>query len=76
MGISISIDESTPPPRFAIIELECDVRRDILCRGVARYETTGFVAAHGIAMLEGWLERQAPEGRIWLCPACSGKAGQ
>lgn len=33
----------------------------------------GYVGVHNAVMSMGWLERNGPQGRLWLCPRCSGK---
>lgn len=67
------------PPATMILHLACDMPR---ChehgRFVAECEETGrgFVELHAEAMAAGWLERfntRPPEGRLFLCPSCSGK---
>jgi hypothetical protein len=83
MGISVQIVATGPAPRYdgygfqrAGIEvvLECDVHAEMFCRGFEKFtRDDGFVGCHTAAMAAGWLERVAPQGRIWLCPACSGK---
>lgn len=70
MGISI---ESIGPERVRVT-LECDVREAMFCHGVTDFEhNDGFVGCHITAMHKGWLERQTSNGRIFLCPECSGK---
>lgn len=70
MGISIYVlDEGSPLPRGVIVGLTCDVAG---CGGAERLQAC-YIDAHGAAMSLGWLERQTPQGRLWLCPACSGK---
>ena len=71
MGISMSCDMSADVPRDLTVSLICDG----VCFNQAAF-TCGYVEAHGAAMRAGWLERQAPSGRLWLCPACSGKPVQ
>jgi hypothetical protein len=77
MGIIISSDLSIEGGMFPLpikIELECDAATGFFCRGVASFSSPeGYVGAHSAAMAAGWLERQAPQGRLWLCPECSGK---
>lgn len=72
MGISISL---APEPdlevtcRIISVEIEC------LCGVRQRFtHADGYIGSHALAMAAGWLERQTPEGRLWLCPACSGKS--
>lgn len=71
MGISISVPEPDLEVacRIISVEIECSC-------GVRQRFTNpdGYVGSHAAAMQAGWLERQTPEGRLWLCPACSGKA--
>jgi hypothetical protein len=67
--ISIRADETMPVPRPIVIELQCDTPA---CGRVEAF-VCGFISAHSAAMAKGWLERQAPQGRFWLCPVCSGK---
>jgi hypothetical protein len=78
MGIIISAKEQFGGIQVGIVvELGCDDMTAFFCRGFQRFESTeGFVGCHTAAMAEGWLERQGSQGRIWVCPACSGKKGQ
>jgi hypothetical protein len=74
MGISISASVDNDFPYPVTVTLECDDASEFFCRGFTRYShENGFSGAHAEAMKDGWLERQAPEGRVWLCPTCSGK---
>lgn len=75
MGISISASgRPSEMPLPLVIVLECDAAESLFCRGFEQFdEADGFVVAHTLAMARGWLERQAPQGRLWICPACSGK---
>ena len=84
MGIIIRVDtdavEKRPMGLLAgfplplLVTLECDLAGGLFCR---RYEDfrsdEGFPSAHAEAMKAGWLERQASQGRLWICPTCSGK---
>jgi hypothetical protein len=68
MSIAIS-NTSLSMPGSIIMWLQCDT-----CGAVERFtHADGFIGAHASAMTKGWLERQAPQGRLWLCPECSGK---
>jgi hypothetical protein len=75
MGISIELDPPSAEYPYPIaMTLECDSARDMFCRGFTRYlHQDGYQGCHSMAMADGWLERQAPQGRLWLCPQCSGK---
>jgi hypothetical protein len=74
VSLTIQYDEKQPIPRDSWLLLECDAATEFFCRGFARFDDPdGFIGAHRAAMAAGWLERQAPSGRLWLCPACSGK---
>lgn len=77
MGIIISALTQHPAPSCpgpVRITLECDAATEMFCRGVAHFEhADGFVGAHALAMAGGWLERNSSQGRLWLCPECSGK---
>lgn len=74
MTIAVAAHETGPYPRSVTVTLSCDSAVDIFCRGFEDFTSQdGFVGAHSLAMTKGWLERQGPQGRIWLCPACSGK---
>jgi hypothetical protein len=75
MGLAIEASRDNDFPYPLQVRLECDAAAEFFCRGFETFShQDGFVGAHADAMKTGWLERQAPEGRIWLCPACSGKA--
>jgi hypothetical protein len=77
MGIIITCDssvESSPPFKPVVITLECDQHSAFFCRGIAEFRSPdGFIGCHRDAMKAGWLERYASEGRLWICPECSGK---
>jgi hypothetical protein len=77
MGIIIGGMTETREPPYPIgvrVTLECDAATEFFCRGFAHFEhADGFVGAHAMAMSAGWLERQSSQGRLWLCPECSGK---
>lgn len=54
--------------------LKCDVASEMFCRGFEKFTgDAGFIGCHAAAIAKGWLERQGPRGRLWLCPECSGK---
>lgn len=75
MGIVISAIRKTPPCGVSV-RLECDAVEAFFCRGFEVFEEPdggGYVEAHKKAMAAGWLERASPGGRLWICPACSGK---
>lgn len=76
MGISIKAGpyEGSAAPATIILTLQCDSAEDMFCRGFTSYQhEDGFPGAHSAAMRDGWLERQSANGRLWLCPRCSGK---
>jgi hypothetical protein len=77
MGIIIRSDRTIESGMFPLpiaIELECDEPSEMFCRGVATFSSSeGYIGAHTVAMKSGWLERQSPRGRLWVCPECSGK---
>lgn len=61
-------------PGAVEVALECDETAAFFCRGFAVFTSPeGFVGCHSDAMKAGWLERNGPKGRMWICPACSGK---
>jgi hypothetical protein len=72
--VHIAATESGPYPRLVTVTLSCDAAVDIFCEGHEVFVSQeGFVGCHALAMSSGWLERQASQGRLWLCPQCSGK---
>lgn len=75
LGITITADEDgTTFPRKTTLLLECDAVEEFFCRGAEAFtHPDGFIGAHRDAMKAGWLERQTSDGRIWMCPRCSGK---
>jgi hypothetical protein len=74
MAVSIATHESGPYPRTVTVRFSCDVATDMLCAGFEIFSSPdGFIGCHSAAISKGWLERQASQGRIWLCPQCSGK---
>lgn len=77
MGIIIRCADrapDTPQPWPIAMDLICDEPSGLLCvREQTFTHPDGFIAIHSAAMKAGWLERYADEGRLWLCPACSGK---
>lgn len=73
VGSNLALKEFVDPLGVSVF-LECDEPESIFCRGFATFEhEDGYVGAHKDAMAAGWLERQSPRGRLWICPACSGK---
>jgi len=74
MGISVAIENAAYP--HITLTLECDADPKVMfCRGFETFnDAEGFISCHKAAMAHGWLERNTSKGRIWLCPACSGKA--
>lgn len=76
MGLSYTtiVMAGDPFPWPTKLILECDSAMEFFCRGVEEFKSPdGFIGGHAAAMRQGWLERNGPDGRIWLCPACSGK---
>ncbi len=74
MGISIYAVDGPDIPRHIVVDLECDATTEMFCRGVESFmHPDGFVGSHADAMVKCWLERQTSQGRLWLCPQCSGK---
>lgn len=74
MGIIItSGPRAKEPPYGIVVMLECDAVEAFFCRGFETFEREDYVTAHADAMKAGWLERQSSSGRLWICPACSGK---
>jgi len=75
MGIIIAVTGRSPTPPIGVsVTLECDEATAFFCRGFEVFEhEDGFIGAHAAAMKAGWLERQSPRGRLWICPRCSGK---
>ena len=76
MGIDISAERDDPHIGQVVVVLTCDYPEPgIFCARSQRFTNSGgFISIHGDAMRAGWLERQAPQGRTWICPDCSGKA--
>lgn len=75
MGIEIRALPGVPViPLPVEVSLECDDARALFCLDVAVFTSPqGYVGCHTDAMKAGWLERAGPNGRMWLCPECSGK---
>jgi hypothetical protein len=76
MGIIISAADRAAPSGIipVLLRLQCDDATGFFCHGVAKFEhQDGYIGAHAAAMKAGWLERQSSQGRLWLCPECSGK---
>ena len=80
MGLIIKVagalvvgDVATAPVPIEVI-LECDRPVAFFCSGIGVFKSeAGFVGCHEKAMKAGWLERNSPQGRLWICPECSGK---
>lgn len=75
MTLEISaVDEAAPVPRQIMVQFSCDSPADLLCgeRQIFRH-AGGYIGCQLEAMKAGWLERHTDNGRIWLCPNCSGK---
>lgn len=62
------------PPYPIAVDLTCDEPKGMFCINGTFQHPDGFIAIHAAAIKAGWLERYADRGRLWLCPACSGKA--
>lgn len=76
MGIILrsEVSEIAPHPLLLVVILDCDEPTAMFCRGFAEFRSPqGFIGAHAEAMKAGWMERQSPRGRLWICPECSGK---
>jgi hypothetical protein len=75
MSIIITAIGPNPHPPYGIrIELECEAATDIFYRGIDKFEhPNGYIGCHALAMSAGWMERQTPQGRSWICPRCSNK---
>lgn len=76
MGITIEATKPLGhvPPIPVQVQLECDAVEEFFCRGFEVFTSDdGYIGAHHLAMTAGWLERNGPQGRVWLCPVCSGK---
>lgn len=75
MGISIDVDGlPTKTPYPLKITFECDAATAMFCRGFMVIKNSrSYQEAHHDAIHLGWLERNASNGRVWLCPECSGK---
>lgn len=72
--MAIAAHENGPYPRTITVTLSCDSSTDIFCRGFEDFTSPdGYIGCHSMAISKGWLERQGPQGRQWLCPQCSGK---
>lgn len=72
--MSIAVHEAGPYPRPITVTLSCDAAADMFCEGHEVFlSVDGYIGCHAAAMRAGWLERQGPQGRQWLCPQCSGK---
>lgn len=74
MGIAIEVAgfPVTVPHRLKVT-FDCDATTGFFCRGFKVVEGVSYQEAHHEAIAEGWLERNASNGRVWLCPDCSGK---
>jgi len=77
MGIIIRAagpPQSIGDPIPILVELKCDGASGMFCWSIETFtDKAGYTGCHAAAMTRGWLERQSPQGRLWLCPACSGK---
>ena len=74
MGITIGRlpEEFIESP--VVLQLDCDARSSELCCGAEVFlHPDGYIGQHRLAMEAGWLDRAGPNGRMWLCPKCSGK---
>ena len=68
MGISLTYTD-----QFRMT-LECDASTGMFCCGSESFDhSDGYIGTHAAAMSKGWVERQGSQGRLWLCPECSGK---
>jgi hypothetical protein len=76
MGIIIeAAGPNKHPPYDVRVTLKCDEpERSLLCNGSDSFtDGNGYIGCHAKAMDAGWLERQHAQGRLWICPSCSGK---
>jgi hypothetical protein len=63
-----------PYPRSTMLILTCDGGECGLFPTSAEFvHPQGYIAQYRAAMNAGWKDTQGPQGRIFLCPACSGK---
>jgi hypothetical protein len=78
MGLAISGPDSGPFPRPITLALICDggptcgaVPDSLFPQAQASFKhPDGFIGARATATAAGWLERQAAQGRIFICPDC------
>jgi hypothetical protein len=75
MGIAIEVDGFPTKHPFPLkITFECDARVEMFChKTLIVADACSYVEAHHMAIGIRWLERNASNGRVWLCPECSGK---
>lgn len=70
----ITVCTAAGAPKPIAVTFTCDDTSEMFCRGFETFtDPDGYIGIHKAAMAAGWLERHAPQGRIWLCPRCSGK---
>ena len=79
MGLAVTTERDDGPyPRPIILTLTCDSgptcghdEQSLFPPARAEFKhPDGFVGARAAATAAGWLERQVPQGRIFLCPDC------
>lgn len=71
MSLTIGLDP-TKADTIALA-LACDAPG---CAGAAVFcHPDGYIGAHRQAMTAGWMDTVRSSGRVFLCPACSGKLG-
>lgn len=73
MGLTIGIDPARPGRDHCaiVLALSCDTPR--CCNVHVFAHADGYIGAHQLAMLGGWMDTVRASGRVFLCPACSGK---
>lgn len=79
MGISIDIDRkamragefNTPVP--IVLTLTCDGDHGLFPVIQEFRNEEGYMREYQAAMNAGWKDAQRSEGRVFLCPSCSGK---
>ena len=72
--MGLRLFDSPAIPGLIALELECDAQRGMFpCTVKQTFNEGHYLANIRKATAKGWLERQESSGRLFLCPACSGK---
>lgn len=79
MGLCIEGDDDADVPVTTRLTLRCDNDAGhngdpFDMRQQTFHHEDGFIGQYALAIAHGWKDTDRGQGRVFLCPACSGKA--